>query len=583
MLCLNPAEARRLLRIKTVAPHMPLTDLPVAERTERLARARGDLAYFMDTYLPHYVKNPSAGHHNQIAQFLTVKNRPLAIIAPRGAGKGTIFMGYTMQQAVFGLQLFILRIEATIKIAANECQKLAHEFMENPRILQDFGDLRGDTWQAEELLLNNGVKLWFRSVRQPFRGVVHYEHRFSMILLNDVESLQSVRSVNRTQHVLDIVMKDAAPAGNAPNLGGLVYGIIGTYIGQTCALKRLAEMPLTKAMKIPAFEGSLTIITQLMDTISECAEEFADFYTQMEQHGKDVTPAAMAAFVTGHPRLGPLAAQVRSYWEAQFPLAWLIFEAAKDTASFWQEFLHFPLPSTAQKFHIEWFVPYAELPEKRAHFRYAIAIDPSARAHEASDLMCVLMGALDPNTKKIYILHAWMHHATVTEMVEHVFYVIHAHEAELGKTTANRALPIYVEANQAQIYAIDVFTAIRDVHLARGEDPNYWRKLRVVPITNILNKLDRISSLLPVGEQHRIHYRRGHSQQDLLITQTINFRGEHAHGDVEDELKIDGPDTLELLYRALTEFGRGGAWVEAEKEEGRRRDAPVSVERRFSL
>jgi hypothetical protein len=96
------------------------------------------------------------------------------------------------------------RSQASINVAS-----VQHELRNNELILKDFGHLKykrlddprpeptleiDEDWRAMNSVLDNGVRILSRSRGQKIRGLKHRQHRPSLIIADDVEELDLIRT-----------------------------------------------------------------------------------------------------------------------------------------------------------------------------------------------------------------------------------------------------------------------------------------------------------------------------------------------------------------------------------------------------
>jgi predicted phage terminase large subunit-like protein len=168
---------------------------------------------FCLTYLPHHFPADLSDFFGEMAgELQDHDNKRLEVIGFRGCAKSTM--------ASFALVLwcalehpdrypFIIMLADTRGQASINAASVQHELRNNDLILRDYGHLKyrkiddprpeptlesDEDWQAMNAVLDNGVRVLSRSRGQKVRGVKHRQHRPSLIVADDVEDLDWVRS-----------------------------------------------------------------------------------------------------------------------------------------------------------------------------------------------------------------------------------------------------------------------------------------------------------------------------------------------------------------------------------------------------
>jgi len=180
----------------------------------RKTLARG-FRNFCLIYLPHYFSLPPADFFPElIAALEDDQIDRLLEIGFRGSAKSTFTsMAYVLYAALVKPELypFIVLAADTGTQASALISSIKFELETNELLREDFGkvDLKRasdssyevrkklesrEEWQARNLLLSTGVRILARSRGQRIRGLRHREHRPKLIIGDDVENLESVRT-----------------------------------------------------------------------------------------------------------------------------------------------------------------------------------------------------------------------------------------------------------------------------------------------------------------------------------------------------------------------------------------------------
>lgn len=146
-------------------------------------------------------------------------------------------------------------------------------------------------------------------------------------------------------------------------------------------------------------------------------------------------------------------------------------------------------------------------------------IDPSVDAKEKSNFKAIVTVGTDGEI--FYVLHTWLRRASIDAMVAQAYIIFEEYHP----------LVVGIEANAFQKLLHREFDR-------KAKEKGYPLPLRLVNHT--INKELRIAALSPLHERGQFRYRKGHSDQDLLVEQLTSFPSSF----VED----DGPDALAGCY-----------------------------------
>jgi hypothetical protein len=168
---------------------------------------------FCLTYLPHHFPADLSDFFDEMAQALQDYDlKRLEIIGFRGSAKSTMASLALVLWAALehpDKYPFIIMLADTRGQASINASSVQHELRNNELILRDYGHLKykkiddprpeptlesDEDWQTMNCVLDNGVRILSRSRGQKIRGVKHRQHRPSLIIADDVEDLDWVRT-----------------------------------------------------------------------------------------------------------------------------------------------------------------------------------------------------------------------------------------------------------------------------------------------------------------------------------------------------------------------------------------------------
>ena len=167
--------------------------------------------------------------HKEILDLISDKNnRRIGVIAPRGHAKSTtVDMTYPLWAGCFEQEEFIVIISDTYTQAAEFINALKDEFENNPKIKWLFGNMKGDDWQEGEFVLSNGIKYAAKGSGMKIRGIRHRHTRPTLMIFDDIENDENIKSAEQRQKLYHWFTKAAIPAlargGRAVIIGTILH------------------------------------------------------------------------------------------------------------------------------------------------------------------------------------------------------------------------------------------------------------------------------------------------------------------------------------------------------------------------
>ncbi len=202
-------------------------------------RASKTLFGFCITYLNHYFTvNPAEFHRELIDHLGNDADRMLLILGFRGSAKSTFgSLALPLWAALEKKFNFIMPIADTTLQAKVNIANIRHELETNELIQNDYGDMQGDEeWQKESMLLTNGVRILARSRGQKVRGLRHRQYRPELVVVDDPEDLEWVRTKENRDKTERWLRAEVIPALNE-RVGRLI--LIGNQLHSDALLSRM--------------------------------------------------------------------------------------------------------------------------------------------------------------------------------------------------------------------------------------------------------------------------------------------------------------------------------------------------------
>lgn len=216
----------------------------------RKVRAKAEFSYFCREYFPHYIKAQPSKLHEWLFERLPRLARErlgvkLALAAPRGEAKSTICTQlFVIWCVVFGLYWMIPIVMDTFEQAAEMLEAIKAELESNPRLLMDYPEATGQgrVWQAGVILTANNRKIRAAGSGKKLRGMRHGPHRPDLVVLDDIENDENVKSPEQRDKLQSWLTKAVLKLGAADDTMDVIY--VGTVLHYDSLLARTLKNPM---------------------------------------------------------------------------------------------------------------------------------------------------------------------------------------------------------------------------------------------------------------------------------------------------------------------------------------------------
>lgn len=210
-------------------------------------KLRQQLAYeshywFFNIYFSGHVKYETANFQKEMFQITQDENNPLVVIVSfRGSGKTTIIANSFPIWSIIGkLQKKYIVILCKTQENARRTLKNIKDELENNDLLRDdlgpFQEEHSTDWNAASIFIPKfGARITVASMEQSIRGTKHGSYRPDLIILDDVEDLDSVRTRESRDKLYQWFTGDVVPLGDKDTQ----IFIIGNLLHEDSLLKRL--------------------------------------------------------------------------------------------------------------------------------------------------------------------------------------------------------------------------------------------------------------------------------------------------------------------------------------------------------
>ncbi len=219
-------------------------DAMVKDRKIRITIIKKSFWYFFHFYLPHYIRYKTAPFHREmfsIAENESVKT--VVIEAFRNSAKTTIMTLAYPIWAIIGCQQkkFIVILAQTQQQARQILSNIKREMESNMLLRADLGPFEepDDEWRAVSLVIPRyGARITVASIDQSVRGLRHGPYRPDLIICDDLEDLDSVRSRDMRDKLYEWLVGDIIPLGDVNTR--LI--VVGTRLHEDSLIMRLRKL-----------------------------------------------------------------------------------------------------------------------------------------------------------------------------------------------------------------------------------------------------------------------------------------------------------------------------------------------------
>lgn len=496
---------------------------------EGLRRKLGaiDMEFFGRAYFPHYFSRPSPEFHRELdaiwqqgvlkgrypltaADTKTISRLPgvrRAVAAPRGHAKSTnlTFKG-TMHSTLYGYKHYPIIISDSSEQAEGFLDNIRVEFEENTAILEDFGPLAGSVWRSNVLVTKTNIKIEAIGSGKKIRGRKHRNWRPDLIILDDVENDENVRTPEQRKKLKDWFDKAVSKCGD--DYTDIVC--IGTLLHYDSLLAKTLANPAYRSIKYKA----VIRFSQADDLWQQWETIFTDL-------SNDDREADALAFFQAHKTAMLEGTQV--LWEEKLSYYDLmVMRVSEGEASFNSEEQNEPINPDDCLFMEEWFDYYneAEVNFGDPAFDFFGFIDPSLGKTKRSDFSAIVTLAKHKGSGYMYVVDADIERRHPDRIIADVL----AKERWLRASFGHGYRKLGAETNQFQWFLKE------ELAKASAKAGLY---LPIEEVQQTSDKVMRVQTLQPDVKNKYIKFNRRHKR---LLEQLTQFpMGAHD----------DGPDALE--------------------------------------
>lgn len=195
----------------------------------RIETARQSFEWFFNIYLNSFITYETAPFQKKMFEIAENESELLSIIVSfRGSAKTTIMSLAYPIWAILGKQQrkFVVIICDTQELAKQRLANIRSQLEHNALLSRELGPFKDDTgqWGAGSLVLPKyDARITVASREQSIRGITHNQYRPDLIILDDVENLDIVKTKEGRDKLDHWFHDDILPLGS-PNTKIVVIG-----------------------------------------------------------------------------------------------------------------------------------------------------------------------------------------------------------------------------------------------------------------------------------------------------------------------------------------------------------------------
>jgi predicted phage terminase large subunit-like protein len=500
------------------------------KRARKLFASKG-IMEFGKTYFPEYFTLRVPEVHSAIYSDLesmmgetlnTGIGHHYAVALPRGCAKSTILdFLFPLYCICFSLKKYILIISASQDLANTFLGTIKDEIEFNLKLLSDFGCLRGDVWNAENFTTNTNIKVHALGSGSKVRGLKNKESRPDLIIMDDLENDEGIRSPEQRRKLNDWFFKAVAKLGDKST----DFIFLGTVLHY--------DALLVKVLRNAAYSSKKFSAIIKWSENAELWGEWEQILVNMQDDDRLIH--ARAYF---DERQEDMLAGTEVLWEDKYSYYDLmVMKVTEGDASFNTEMMNNPINPEDAVFNRSWF-KYFKLDDLKKDFKHLElygAVDASMGKRNNADYSAIVIFARNKRTGQMYVLEANLKRRHPDQIIEDIATIVDYWQTLIGK----RFMAFGVEDIAFQSF-------FKDTLRRRLMQKNVY--LNIIGVTNTQDKQMRIERLQPDVKNGYIMFQ----EDQYLLLEQLEFFPLAPHD--------DGPDALEmarkLVSRSLTAIGK---------------------------
>ena len=416
------------LRRDIEAHQQGLDASPKAIAARRKRVLEGDFQFFAYTYFPHHIRGTPSLFQAQFCQrypqlLLQAGGVKEWWIAPRGEAKSSMLtkigpvwcavqallqrpevrtaIGWTAAPPPF--IDYIILLGAETELPAKLAEVVKTELTGNAALNLDFPEVcgKGTMWKIGEFITKTGVKVESFGAEQAIRGTFHGASRPKLLLGDDLITDAEAKSPTERQNRWTWLTKAIDYLG--PPDGSVKYCGVGTILDKDDPISRAKK---TIGHVVHHFRAIETLPAN-MDLWAQCEEHMrnddARIVAEAATLNRVVPDAQLPSYRFYLANREAMDAGAVVSWPSVRSLFWLMRQRATAPRAFGTEMQGDPRSDEDKTFgNVTFWV------QRMRDWLLFGACDPSMGRGETSDPSAIVIGGLDPLTRRLHVLEAWI-------------------------------------------------------------------------------------------------------------------------------------------------------------------------------
>ncbi len=225
-----------------------IVDMMIKDRNFRRVLGRQNFLMFFCTYFSHYITRQFAPFHKEMFNLAQdEKNRTIVVMAARNSAKSSIMNTGLAIWSVLGnpRKHLVVLASRTREKAKQHFMNTRKEFENNKLLRGDLGPFKTEEsqWGSIIELTEYDAQIIFASVEQDLRGIRYKQYRPDLIIADDIEDSNSVKTIEGRNGTYNWLARDTIPAGDLEKLRVV---LLGTLLHEDSIMMRFKQDIETK-------------------------------------------------------------------------------------------------------------------------------------------------------------------------------------------------------------------------------------------------------------------------------------------------------------------------------------------------
>lgn len=215
----------------------------ITDKKVRSALGTQNFRYFFGSYFAHYIKYPFAPFHFEMFQLAQDEaNKTIMVMGARNSAKSAILNTALSIWSVLGVhrKRFVIIASRTQQKAKQHFMNTRKELESNRLLKGDLGPLKTEEsqWGSSIVLAKYDAQITFASAEQSLRGLRYKQFRPDLLIVDDIEDSDSVKTIDGRNDTYNWLTQDAIPAGD---LDKMRVVLLGTLLHEDSIMMRFKQ------------------------------------------------------------------------------------------------------------------------------------------------------------------------------------------------------------------------------------------------------------------------------------------------------------------------------------------------------